>query len=355
MQDSAVREREAAPLAITEYRPSTLRYILFHQRVLRVGWGVLLFGGLFWLITVAQTVFLIQISRFPRPSGSPFKQPRDLLLPQLLALISVAIATVAPSLLEQRRVGQYGFESEHGFRLLGGGLLSGLSVASMLVLALRQFGFVTFAHPAAWNLGAAVRQGVTWACVYGVLALMLTMLTRGYPQYTLTRGFAYVYRTFFLARSGVSAGFWTAAFLLSTFAALLQTVNQNESPAGIVWAGSMSVLLCLSLWRTGSLWWAIGFQAAWDWTQAFVFGVPDSGLLIRDHLMVGKAAGSDLLSGGAVGPEGSLLSAGAFVLMLGLVLLLKKRVAYPDLWQIAEADYAHRAKQIELSDPDLAR
>ncbi len=350
MQAQGVREREAGPLPVAEYRPSTLRYILFHHRVLRVGWGLLLFAGLYWVVTLGQTLFLLRLHRFPRPSS--IRGPQDLLLPQLLGLISVVVATIVPSFFEQRRVGQYGFESDSGGKLFVGGILSGLGVLSVLVLTLRQLGFITLSVSGAWAAGAALRQGAIWAGVYGVLGLLLNMLLRGYPQYTLTRGFAYIYRTFFLAPSGVTAGFWTAAFLLCTISALLQTFNSNESPIGLIWNGSMTFLFCLSLWRTGSLWWAIGFQTAWDWAQSFLFGLPDSGLLTRDHLLTGRALAPALQSGGNTGPEGSLLTIGAFVLMLGAVLLLKKRSVYPDLWQIAEAESSQRASEAALTEAD---
>ena len=349
-QQNSVRERAAAAPVVSEYRTSTLRYILFDGRVLRPGWGIFAFFSLFWIVTLGQTLFLLRIGHFPRPSLTPFKSPRDLMLPQLLALISVTVATIVPSLFEQRRLAEYGFSSRRSMRLLGGGALSGLLVISTLVLTLRQMHLVQFSQPNPWNVFNALRQGGVWVVVYGVLALMLGMLTRGYPQYTLTRGFAYIYRTFFLARTGVSAGFWTATLLLSSLSALLQILNANESSIGLIWVGCMSFLYCLSLWRSGSLWWAIGFQTAWDVAQSFIFGVPDSGILTRDHLQVGKAAGAPLWSGGATGPEGSVLTVGAFFLMLACVLLLRRQRVYPDLWEIAETSHLQRERQMELHD-----
>jgi uncharacterized protein len=40
----------------------------------------------------------------------------------------------------------------------------------------------------------------------------------------------------------------------------------------------VAMVFCFSLWRTGSLWWAIGFLAAWDWSESFLYIVPGSGL-----------------------------------------------------------------------------
>ena len=71
--------------------------------------------------------------------------------------------------------------------------------------------------------------------------------------------------------------------------------------------GCGGFVFCLSLWYTKSLWWAIGFHAGWDWGQSYLYGTPDSGLLTQGHLRVSHSAGNRLLSGGATGPEGSLL------------------------------------------------
>ena len=84
--------------------------------------------------------------------------------------------------------------------------------------------------------------------------------------------------------------------------------NPGESPIGSLCAGLFGVAMCLSLWRTGSLWWAVGFHASWDWAESFVFGVADSGLMIEHHLLATHPLGNPLMSGGATGPEGSLFA-----------------------------------------------
>jgi hypothetical protein len=78
------------------------------------------------------------------------------------------------------------------------------------------------------------------------------------------------------------------------------------------------MVFCLSLWRTGSLWWAIGFHAAWDWSQSFLYGVADSGLMAQHHLLATHPVGKPILSGGATGPEGSIF----IVAVTGVVSLI---------------------------------
>jgi hypothetical protein len=51
----------------------------------------------------------------------------------------------------------------------------------------------------------------------------------------------------------------------------------------------------------------VGFHAAWDWGQSYFYGTADSGLIAKGHLYGEHAVGPALWSGGATGPEGSLI------------------------------------------------
>ena len=56
------------------------------------------------------------------------------------------------------------------------------------------------------------------------------------------------------------------------------------------WVGALSVMLfgifaAFTLQRTGSLWFAIGFHAATDYAETFIYSVPDSGMLASSHLL----------------------------------------------------------------------
>jgi hypothetical protein len=85
------------------------------------------------------------------------------------------------------------------------------------------------------------------------------------------------------------------------------------------------MVFCLSLWRTGSLWWAVGFHAAWDWAQSFLYGVADSGMMTQHHLLATHAVGKPILSGGATGPEGSIFIVAILVVATLIILLTLPR------------------------------
>jgi uncharacterized protein len=114
---------------------------------------------------------------------------------------------------------------------------------------------------------------------------------RGYSQFTLARGI----------------GFWPAALVLSCAFGLIHLRNVGEHWNGVFAAGMLGFFFCLTLQRTGNLWFAVGFHAAWDWGETFVYSVPDSGMVSPGHLLSSSLHGPLWLSGGSVGPEGSLL------------------------------------------------
>ncbi|URL57009.1 CPBP family intramembrane metalloprotease [Luteibacter flocculans] len=79
------------------------------------------------------------------------------------------------------------------------------------------------------------------------------------------------------------------------------------------------MLLAWAVFRTGSLWWSIGYHAGWNFGSAPLFGVAESGYGVQGHLFTFVPAGPDWLTGGEVGPEGSVL---AFLAMLAAAVVL---------------------------------
>jgi hypothetical protein len=135
------------------------------------------------------------------------------------------------------------------------------------------------------------RFAAFWALMFLLVGLFEEFLLRGYSQFTLSRGI----------------GFWPAALVLSCAFGLIHLRNGGEQWRGLLAAAFIGFFFCLTLRRTGSLWFAVGFHAAWDWGETFFYSVPDSGMVAPGHLLSSSLRGSDWLSGGSVGPEGSVL------------------------------------------------
>jgi len=122
-------------------------------------------------------------------------------------------------------------------------------------------------------------------------------------------------------------GFWPAAFVMSGLFAFGHVFNAHETPAGIASVVAFGLLLCLFLRRTGSIWFPVGFHAAWDFGQTF-YGVADSGVLPYHSVFQSSFDGPTWLTGGIVGPEASIFAPIA-LLIVGLIFSCFYRINKP--------------------------
>ena len=223
-----------------------------------------------------------------------------------MLLLAVGAASAVLSRLEGRPLRCYGLgATTGGLRQFLSGILWGVLMLGALVLALWLTHHLVLTGVLLAG-AASLRFAAEWAIAFCVVALLEEYALRGFLQFTLARGIAGALRATTHSPYAAGIGFWIAAALLSFFFGFGHGSNPGESPIGLLSAGLIGLVFCLSLWRTGSLWWAIGFHAAWDWMQSFIFGVPDSGTVVQFHLLASHSAGPPLLSGGTTGPEGSL-------------------------------------------------
>jgi hypothetical protein len=212
------------------------------------------------------------------------------------------------------------------------GLLWGVLCLSLLVLILWKKGLLVFDSRLLFG-GDVLRYGAVWLVAFLFVGLLEEYLTRGYLQYTLARGLAGLYEWITKTlpnktHQSEAFGFWTSAILFSILFGLGHSKNPGESPIGLLSAGLAGLVFCISLWRTGSLWWAIGFHTTWDWAQSFLYGVADSGHVSQHRLLDTHPVGTPILSGGATGPEGSIYILGIFVVICVIIFATLPRHRY---------------------------
>jgi hypothetical protein len=299
-----------------------LRGLFVGGEGLRAFWGILLFLG-FWeaLRYCVYPLALALIIPTAAPDAGDIL-PRVTYLFDGAGLLCVALATCLMAILERRPVAAYGFGLRHSLRYFAAGVATGVGLLSLLVASLRAMGLLVFDVRLLFG-ASAIRYGAIWLGGFFLVGLAEELLSRGYLQFTLSRCLTPMYRWLIGARRPEALGFWTAALILSFAFGYGHRMNSGESPLGLLSAGLGGFLFCLSLWRTGSLWWAIGFHASWDWAQSFLYGVADSGLMIHGRLYATHAVGRPWLSGGLTGPEGSVIFlpvalAGAAIILLTL-------------------------------------
>jgi membrane protease YdiL (CAAX protease family) len=288
---------------------------------LRAFWGVALFLLVWELLRYSVLPLFALLFRMP-PFQGGLIPPGTQFVYEGGALFCVAAPTWLMARVEGRSASTYGFAPQRRLRNFCKGICTGAMLLSLLVILLRASGLLIFDGRALFGRDI-LRYGLIWAGGFLLVALAEEVFLRGYLQFALTRGVSVLYRGLFGTSHADAAGFWIAAAVLSCAFGFSHAANPDESPLGLLSAALVGLLFCLSLWRTGSLWWAIGFHASWDWAQSFLYGVADSGLMVKGHLFATHPVGRPYLSGGLTGPEGSLyllpvMLAGAAVILFTL-------------------------------------
>ncbi|MGB7584638.1 MAG: CPBP family intramembrane glutamic endopeptidase [Terriglobales bacterium] len=246
---------------------------------------------------------------------------------EAVPFVIVLFATWVMSKIERRPVSVYGFGDSRMLPHFFAGLAWGVTCLSLLILILWKAGLLVFERRLLFGADI-LRYGALWVLGFLLVGLLEEYLTRGYIQYTLTRGLAGLYQWAFKTRHSATLGFWTSALIFSLLFGLGHKSNPGESPIGLLSAGLAAMVFCFSLWRTGSLWWAIGLHTSWDWGQSFLYGVADSGLMVQHHLFATHAVGKPILSGGTTGPEGSVFILVVLALITLIIVLTLPRGHY---------------------------
>ena len=285
---------------------STLYKIFFGKAGLRAGWGLLIFIVLMFLFLRGMTAFFKLTHLLPKPNPAQTEiSPTFGFYAEFLPFLITLIVTWIMSKIEKRPNGVYGLGGKRPLSYFFAGLAWGVTCLSLLIFTLWKNGLLLF-EGRLLSGTVAVHYAMIWLLGFLMVGLLEEYLTRGYLLFTLTRGLAALYSWLFKTPHSKALGFWTAAIVLSVLFGLGHGKNPGESPIGLLSAGLASLVFCLSLWRTGSLWWAIGFHTSWDWAQSFLYGVADSGLMVQHHLLATHAVGKPIMSGGTTGPEGSI-------------------------------------------------
>ena len=257
---------------------------------IRAGWRVGVYLALFLLIESALQ-FLISLDRFSAVAAM-VHTPETLLAQEMTLIFAVLGAAKAMALLEGRKVGDYGtpWRGAFSWRFWQGALWGIAQLAAIMLLIELWHGY-SFGGLALHG-GVILNYALRWGVVFLAVGFAEESFFRGYLQFTLTEGI----------------GFWPAALLLSFAFGAVHLHNPGEGVVGALSVFTIGVFLCLVLRRTGDLWMAIGWHAAFDFGETYLYSVPNSGLVMPGHLFAASLHGARWLTGGTVGPEGSVFS-----------------------------------------------
>jgi len=247
------------------------------------------------------------------PNNSVMTVRTDLPIKGLMAFF-VTLATFAVSRIEKRPLDNYGIPPRQVFGLrFWEGTLWGFAMLSAILLILWTSGHFRV-DSVALEQSAVLRLALGWGFTFLAVSLNEELAFRGYWLFSMSRRMR----------------FWPAAFFLSAVFGAAHLGNHGENILGILQVVATGLIFCLMIRRTGTLWFAIGFHAAWDWAETFFYGTPDSGLLGVGRLLNTSVHGPNWLTGGSAGPEGSIFAMLILLLCAALIHLRFPKAIYPD-------------------------
>jgi membrane protease YdiL (CAAX protease family) len=264
--------------------------VFWNEREFRPGWRLLVYL-LFAVLFALAGVFLAAALHFPQVMRTALT-PTSMLIQESTMLMAVLAAAAIMGLLEGRSFGVYGLPRAGVFGArFWQGAAWGIAMIAAIILLICAFGGFSFGElalrgPELW------RYALLWGAVFVCVGLFEEFLFRGYTQFTLATGI----------------GFWPAATALSAGFGALHLANPGEGRIGALGVFAIGMFFCLTLRRTGNLWFSVGAHAAMDWCETFLFSVPDSGIVAPGHLLNSSLHGPAWLTGGSVGPEGSVMA-----------------------------------------------
>jgi len=301
--------------------------IFFGPCGLRAGWGILIAIALFFVFFTG-TGFLLKATHLVPPHAMERNPgPFPVFITETIAFLVTALVTWIMAMIERRPLSVYGLGGTHKLRYLLVGTIAGLLGISLLIFLLLKAGLLIIDRRLLFG-SDAFRYALLWIPGFLAIGLFEEYFFRGYLQYTLARGIAGLAPRLSGRINPQTFGFWIAALFVSFGFGAVHGSNPGESPIGLFCAAFASLVFCFSLWRTGSLWWAIGLHAAWDYGQSFLYGVGDSGAFFSPRMFETHPVGQPLLSGGATGPEGSIFSLLVLVALAGVIHITQRLGPY---------------------------
>ena len=175
------------------------------------------------------------------------------------------------------------------------GLVAGLVATGLVVLVLVVTGSVSLALSP--DLRSSLGALPFFLVIFTLAAAVEEFIFRGYPLQAFAEG----------------SRRWIAGVLLCLPFTLGHAGNPDVTIIGIANIFLASIILVILYFQTRRLWLPISIHLSWNLAQSWLWGFDVSGIKIENQLFVTTPTGSDLLTGGEFGLEGSILSTVLFI------------------------------------------
>ena len=289
---------------------SRIKWLFIGPDGLRHGWRFLIFAAaIFLVVQFLEQPAIAFLAAKLHVNRSALSAP-SIIVSDGFDLIVILVVTGVAARFEQRRIDSYGLPVNGAF---GGffwdGVIAGFAAIAFVGVGMLISGGL-LVHGVALHGAQLITSSVLWLIAMLLVGVMEEYLFRGYALQSLWRG----------------AGFWSAALITTALFAgdHLEKPHENAIDIGMIFA--LAIVLCISVRVTGSLWWAVGWHAAFDFGQFFVIGTPNGGRVPQGRLFDVTFPGPAWITGGELGTEASYFMIPAVIgTFLYVILFLRRR------------------------------
>ncbi|MFZ0706123.1 MAG: CPBP family intramembrane glutamic endopeptidase [Candidatus Korobacteraceae bacterium] len=228
------------------------------------------------IIALAATGSQLRISKVAPPDLGP------------LLVTAIVLVTYLASVrwIERRPVVE--FAPRGALREMIAGLVIGFALFASVMGILWVCGVY---HPAGMGTAKGIAAGLALAIMAGVFEEIL-------------------FRGILFRVSSRIVGTWGALLFTASIFGLAHLANKGATfSSGVAIMLEAGILLGAAYALTGRLWLPIGLHIAWNFTEGSIFGMSVSGSSSSDSgLLRGTLSGPPILTGGAFGPESSVVA-----------------------------------------------
>jgi membrane protease YdiL (CAAX protease family) len=327
------------------------------QRRLRTFWRLSLQIGVWLTLQVVSVVpvVIIAIIAFSIPpldieryvtESEPFR----LVLTAISLVATLITVWLAGRFLDRRRFIDFGLHLDRNWWI---DFCFGLALGALLM------GFIFLTEWAAgWITPAGFLQSVSSGLPFipGILASLIAYVCVGIYEEFQSRGYHLKNLAEGLGFIKPKGAVLVATLVSSVIFGIMHAYNPNASAISTFNLFLAGLFLALGYILTGELAIPIGLHITWNFFQGNVFGFPVSGTEAGATFIAIQQGGSDLITGGAFGPEGGLIGIAAMILG-SILMVLWVRVRYGQvaiLEKLVKADLRHRREEATNGEQQIA-
>lgn len=265
-----------------------------------------------WLSPILMIVFnavpvvamdgWMQARQWSTPSGDPIG------LAGVHALLWIGFAPTLLAVLawvrwvEQRSLASIGLSGPAPLKTFLRGLAIGMATVTLVVFAI-------------WTAGGMRTAGLGPAWQSPTSLLQIGALLPGFVFQAGTEEI--IFRGWLLSVLARKTKIALAMALVSLVFTLLH-YSPHQPPLVVLGSFLFSLFACVWALRAGNVWGVVGWHAGWNWLLATGFELPVTGIdaHLPALLVALRPQGADALTGGAEGPEGSVLCCAFFAVAI---------------------------------------